>query len=351
MAALSRGTMLGSYEILDRIGAGGMGEVYRARDRKLGREVGVKTLPDAFAHDAERVARFEREAQLLAALNHPNIAIIYELKEVNGSKYLILELVEGDTLGERIVKGPLPIEEVLDIAAQIAQALEAAHEKGIIHRDLKPANVKITPQGRVKVLDFGLAKIHESGNQPQDSSNSPTLSAMQTAGGMIMGTAAYMSPEQARGKSVDPRADVWAFGCVLYELLTGRQAFPNGETVSDTIAGILAREPDWNALPVGTPQTIRRLLERCVRKDVRDRLRDIGDARIEIQEARSERAAPPVAPATLAPSRRREYVLGAVALLALTAGVAVWYSRPEPSKQVMRLNMDVSPADALTALT
>src|SRR2546426_5141047 len=193
--SLSRGTLLGGYEILDRIGAGGMGEVYRARDRKLGREVGVKTLPEPLAHDPERLARFEREAQLLAALNHENIASIYELKEVDASKYLILELVEGDTLGERITNGPLPIDETLDIATQIAQGLEAAHEKGIVHRDLKPANVKITPQGRVKVLDFGLAKIYESGNQPQDLSNSPTLSALQTAGGMIMGTAAYMSPE------------------------------------------------------------------------------------------------------------------------------------------------------------
>ena len=214
--ALTRGTQLDSYEILEPLGAGGMGEVYRGRDRKLGREVAVKALPDAFAHDADRVARFEREAQVLASLNHPNIAVIHELKEVDGARYLIIELVEGETLAEHIARGPIPVDEAILIARQIAEALEAAHDRGIVHRDLKPANVKLTPEGRVKVLDFGLAKIHEPSGSSQNLSRSPSLSGMNlTAGGMILGTAAYMSPEQARGKTVDRRADVWAFGCVL----------------------------------------------------------------------------------------------------------------------------------------
>ena len=230
---------IGSCEILDPLGTGGMGEVWRGRDTKLGRDVAVKALPDVFAHDAERMERFEREAQVLAALNHPNLAIIHELKEVDGSKYLILELVEGETLAECIERGPVPIKDALEIAAQIAGAMAAAHDKGIVHRDLKPANVKITPEGRVKVLDFGLAKIYEPVEGSQNLSNSPTFIGGQTSDGMILGTAAYMSLEQARGKEVDRRADVWAFGCVFYEMLMGRQAFPNGETISDTLAGIL----------------------------------------------------------------------------------------------------------------
>jgi Tol biopolymer transport system component len=329
---------LGSCEILGEIGRGGMGEVYRGRDTKLGRDVAVKALPDAFAHDAERLARFEREAQVLASLNHPNIAIIYELKEVGPSKYLIMELVEGDTLAERIRRGSLPIEEALDVAQQIADALEAAHEKGVVHRDLKLANVMTTPEGRVKVLDFGLAKIHTPDDPEQDFSNSPTLSAMQTARGVILGTAAYMSPEQARGKKVDPRADVWAFGCVLYEMLTGRQAFPNGETISDTIAGILAREPDWQALPPGTPPKIRTLLESCLRKDERRRLRDIAYARIEIEEARSERARPlAAAPAGLrGPSRFAWALLPMAALLVLAVAVSVflYFRAPQAQEEI-----------------
>jgi Tol biopolymer transport system component len=319
---LSRGTQLGSCEILELLGTGGMGEVYRGRDTRLGRDVAIKALPAAFAQDRERLARFEREAQVLAALNHPSLAVIHELKEFNGAKYLILELVEGETLAERIARGPLPLAEALALARQIAQAMEAAHEKGIVHRDLKPSNIKITPEGRLKVLDFGLAKFYLPDSASSSLSQSPTLSAMPpTGGGVILGTAAYMSPEQARGRSVDRRADIWAFGCVLYEMLTGKQVFPNGETITDTLAGILAREPDLQALPAGTPARIRALLERCLRKDERRRLRDIGNARLELEETgnESETAAP-----AAAPSRRREFALAAAALIffAATAGIA-----------------------------
>jgi Tol biopolymer transport system component len=312
--ALARGAKLGSCEILDPIGAGGMGQVYRGRDTRLGRDVAVKTLPDEFAKDPEWLARFEREAQALAALNHPNIAIIHDLKEAGGFQYLILELVEGDTLADRIASGPIPVDEVLAIARQIAEALEAAHEKGIVHRDMKPANVKVTPEGRVKVLDFGLAKIYEPRGASQSRSNSPTLSIMQTGDGMILGTAAYMSPEQARGKNVDRRTDIWGFGCVLYEMLTGHQAFPNGETVADTLVGVLSREPDWQALPSATPAKIRALLERCLRKDPRRRLPDIAGARIEIEESDSESTVRAPA-ATAQASRTWHYVWVTLALV------------------------------------
>lgn len=313
---------VGSCEILGPLGAGGMGEVWRGRDTKLGREVAIKALPDEFARDAERLARVEREAQALAALNHPNLAIIHELKEVEGSKYLILELVEGETLAERIERGPVPVKDALDIALQIARAVQAAHDKGIVHRDLKPANVKITPEGRVKVLDFGLAKIDETQSASVSQSFSPTFSAGQTGAGMILGTAAYMSPEQARGKEVDRRTDVWAFGCVVYEMLTGRQPFPNGETLSDTLAGILVHEPDWQALPSATPPKVRALVERCLRKDVRRRVRDLGDTRVTLEEARSEADSIAAAAVPLT-SRRREVTLGAIALVFLLATAAL----------------------------
>src|ERR1700739_1455089 len=222
---VTTGSKLGSYEILSAIGAGGMGEVYQAHDTKLGRDGAIKVLPGAFAHDPERLSRFQREAKMLAALNHPNIATIHGLEQSNGTSYLVMELVSGETLAERVKKeGPVPIEEALKIAVQIAEALEAAHEKGILHRDLKPANVKVTPEGKVKVLDFGLAKAFAGDGVNEDPSNSPTLSVAATMHGVILGTAAYMSPEQARGKSVDKRTDIWAFGCVLYELITGRAA-------------------------------------------------------------------------------------------------------------------------------
>ncbi len=357
--ALSPGTKIDYYEIIEEIGSGGMGEVYRARDTKLSRDVAIKALPTAYAFDTERLARFEREAQALASLNHPNIAVIHELKEVDGSKYLILELVEGKTLGETIYAqsasslprptsgsgpkstgGALSIDRALEIASQIAAALEAAHEKGIVHRDLKPANVKITPEGRVKVLDFGLAKLLPAGTAgPVDQSRSPTLSAGQTMRGMILGTAAYMSPEQARGKEVDRRADVWAFGCVLYEMLTGRQTFPQGDTLSDTLAGILAREPDWQALPADTPPRIKSLLERCLRKDERRRWGGMADVGYEIEEARKERETSTIQPDSVLLARRRRLILNALALLFLLITVAggLWLLfSPKPEEQALR---------------
>ena len=244
---MTPGTQLGSYEILSPLGKGGMGEVWRARDQKLGREVAIKTLPEEFAQDEERLARFEREAKLLASLNHPNIAAIYGLEEHEGTRFLVLELVEGDTLAERLKRGAIPVEESLKLALQIAEALEAAHEKGVIHRDLKPANIKVTPDDKVNVLDFGLAKAF-AGDSNVDLSQSPTISAAATQQGIILGTAAYMSPEQARGLEVDKRADVWAFGCVLYEMLTGRQVFA-GDDVSLTLARVLERRPEFKSLP------------------------------------------------------------------------------------------------------
>jgi serine/threonine protein kinase len=276
------GQQLGSYKIVSLLGAGGMGEVYQARDAKLERDVAIKVLPAAFVHDAERLARFQREARMLAALNHPHIATIHGLEQFDGVHYLVMELVLGHTLAERISAGALKIEEALKFAGQIAEALEAAHEKGVIHRDLKPANVKVTPEGRVKVLDFGLAKAF-AGDDELDLSNASTLITMGTEEGRILGTPAYMSPEQARGKAVDKRTDIWAFGIVLYELLTGKRAF-RGETPSDTLAAVLEREPDWQVLPPATPPKIRDLLRRCMQKDSQHRLRDIGDARLEIEE-------------------------------------------------------------------
>src|SRR5258708_5289971 len=289
--ALVAGTKLGSYEVLAQIGAGGMGEVYLAHDTKLGRDVAIKVLPEAFAHDPSRMLRFQREAKMLASLNHPNIATIHGLEQSGGTSCLVMELVSGETLAERVKAGPLPIEEALKIAVQIAEALEAAHEKNIIHRDLKPANVKVTPEGKVKVLDFGLAKAFEGDAANDDPSNSPTLSRAATMQGVILGTAAYMSPEQARGKTCDKRTDIWAFGCVLYELLTGKPTF-HGEDVTDILAAVVRAEPDWQALPAATPLKVRDLLRRCLQKDKNLRFRDAGDARIEIHEALT---APPTA--------------------------------------------------------
>jgi eukaryotic-like serine/threonine-protein kinase len=308
--ALEIGTMVAHYRLAGKIGEGGMGEVYRARDTKLQRDVALKILPQAMARDAERMARFEREAQVLASLNHPNIAAIHGLEESNGIRALVMELVEGETLAEKIVgEGPalsdlrspmdsigvqksdprepggLPYRDILPIARQIAEALEYAHERGVIHRDLKPANVKITPEGTVKVLDFGLAKvlIPQDSTNALDPANSPTLSMTTTEKGMILGTAAYMSPEQARGQRVDRRCDIWAFGCVLFEMLSGRKAF-EGETLSDVLAAVITKEPDWAALPETAPPSIQRLVRRCLVKDAKQRLRDIGEARITIEE-------------------------------------------------------------------
>ena len=272
------GTTLGHYRILDKLGAGGMGEVYRARDTRLNRDVALKCLPAGFAQDPERLTRFQREAQVLAQLSHPNIAAIYGLEEFDGQPYLVLEHVPGETL-----QGPLPVEEAMELATQIAAALEEAHSKGIIHRDLKPANIKITPEGKVKVLDFGLAKAFGDGAAEGDPMRSPTLSALATRMGTILGTASYMSPEQARGKVLDKRTDVWSFGCVLYEILTGQQVF-GGDNVTDILAGVVGRDPDWSKLPAGTPRVVHRLLRLCLEKDPGRRLRDIGDAWIATEE-------------------------------------------------------------------
>jgi Tol biopolymer transport system component/tRNA A-37 threonylcarbamoyl transferase component Bud32 len=279
---LQAGSKLGPYEILTPLGHGGMGEVYRARDSKLQREVAIKVLPEHLARDADRLDRLRREAQLLAALNNPHIAHIHGLEDESGAPALVLELVEGSTLAERITDGPLPFSESIEIARQIADALEAAHEKGIIHRDLKPANVKITPDGTVKVLDFGLAKAVSSDQPGRDLS---MVTTANTEAGVVLGTAAYMSPEQARGRPVDKRTDIWAFGCVLFEMLSGHRPFA-GDTLSDTIAGILTREPDWRCLPSDLPANIAVLLRRCLEKDNKRRLRDIGDARIELEDGK-----------------------------------------------------------------
>lgn len=283
--AIPTGQRLGSYEITGGIGAGGMGEVYQARDTKLGRNVAIKVLPEAFAHDPERLSRFQREAKILASLNQPNIAAIYGLEENAGTSYLVMEFVPGETLAERIKRGgAIPQDEALTIARQMAEALEAAHEKGIIHRDLKPANVKVTPDGKVKVLDFGLAKAFADDASNQDIANSPTMSGAATMQGVILGTAAYMSPEQARGKAVDKRADVWAFGVVLYEMLTGEQLFA-GETVSDTLAAVLRSEPDYARVPA----RMQRLLRWCLEKDPKKRLRDVADGLAIVEEGPDEK--------------------------------------------------------------
>ena len=282
---LSPGSLLGIYEIIAPIGAGGMGEVYRARDTKLEREVAIKILPEDIAHDPERLARFKREAQLLASLNQPNIAGIHGLEEHEETLFLALELVEGEDLSERLKRGPIPVDEALDIARQVADALEAAHEKGIIHRDPKPPNIKLTPDGNVKVLDFGLAKALDSNERSSpELSNSPTMARDATRAGVILGTASYMSPEQARGKVVDKRTDIWAFGCVLYEMLTGHKVF-QGEDVKLTLAEVVKAEPRWNDLPSEISPSVKTTLERCLKKDPKARIRDIGDARLALEGA------------------------------------------------------------------
>jgi serine/threonine-protein kinase len=281
------GQTLSHYRLIEKIGEGGMGVVWKAVDTTLDREVAIKVLPDALSQDAERLARFEREAKLLASLNHPNIATIHGLEQAEGLRFLVMELVEGEDLARRVQRGPIPMEEALPLAKQLADALEAAHEQGVVHRDLKPQNVKLTPDGKVKVLDFGLAKAFgpDTGDPTASPTMSPTAtSAGSTALGVILGTAAYMSPEQAKGKLVDRRADIWAFGVVLQEMLTGRALF-HGESVSETLAAVLMSEPDLASLPANTPPKVRRLIERCLRKDPQSRLRDIGDARVVIEEA------------------------------------------------------------------
>ena len=346
------GKKISHYSVTEKLGAGGMGEVYRATDTKLNRDVALKVLPEEFARDADRMARFKREAQVLASLNHPNIASIYGLEESDGIRCLVLELVEGPTLAERIAAGPLPAEEALNIARQIAEALEAAHEKGIIHRDLKPANVKVTPEGTVKVLDFGLAKALEGESAEQDVANSPTLSVAATQAGVILGTAAYMSPEQARGQAVDKRADIWAFGVVLYEMLTGKQTF-QGETISDVLAHVLTKEPEWDALPADVPPPIRKLLRRCLTRERKQRLQAIGEARIAIEEYAADPAASVMmSGAALAgpqPAWRRALpwvLLGAMTLIAALALLTLWRGG-ETKRGLIRLSANVSGEEPL----
>src|SRR6516225_2363683 len=283
---LTIGSQLGSHEITALLGKGGMGEVYRARDLKLKREVAIKILPDEFARDSDRVSRFQREAEVLASLNHPGIATIYDLQEASGLRYLVLELVEGDTLADRLKRSAFSLEEALNVAKSICEALEAAHEKGIVHRDLKPANVKITSDGKTKVLDFGLAKAIEAGPASAVLSNSPTMLS-GTMGGHIIGTAAYMSPEQAKGRPVDRRTDIFAFGCVLFEMLSGRPAF-DGEDVMEILAQVVTREPDWDQLPASVPKRLRELLRLCLQKDTKKRRRDAGDLILDIDHIMAE---------------------------------------------------------------
>jgi len=329
------GRTLGHYRIVEKIGEGGMGEVYRALDERLDRDVAVKVLPEAVAEDVQRLARFEREAKLLASLSHQNVATLHGLEVHDGQRFLVMELAEGETLADRIKKGPIVVEDALEIARQIAEGLEAAHEYGIIHRDLKPANVMVSPEGKVKVLDFGLAKAFEPEGVDPDQSRSPTLTARATQMGVILGTAAYMSPEQARGMPVDKRADVWAFGCVLYEMLTGRRPF-SGSDVTETLAAVLRDDPDWETLPEPTPRPIRRLLLRCLEKSPARRLRDLGDARLDLEEVSAEddgREAEPAGARAGAqtPGGRRILIGSAVlAAAALGAGVTAMVLNTDP---------------------
>ena len=347
--SLAPGSRLGPYEIVGLIGAGGMGEVYRARDGKLTRDVALKILPPVFARDPERLARFTREANLLASLNHPNIAAIYGFESSDHSPALVLEMVEGPTLADRIERGAIPLEDALPIARQIAEALEAAHAQGIVHRDLKPANIKVRSDGTVKVLDFGLAKAMSVDSSPAVVAASPTItSPAATAMGTIMGTAAYMSPEQARGRAVDKRSDIWAFGAVLYEMLTGRRAF-DGEDVSDSLANILKREPEWSALPAGTPPAIERVLRRCLTKNPRFRTHDVADVRIELDarpaaEAADAHVAAGARSGAMKSLERMAWV-GVALALAAVAGVTWWRGRaPEPVTQPV-LRFQIPPPD------
>jgi serine/threonine protein kinase len=341
--ALSAGTRIGVYEIVALLGAGGMGEVYRARDTKLGRDVALKIVLPPFTADADRVARFKREARLLASLNHPHIGAIYGFEDTGNVPALVLELVEGDRLDYRVRRGPLPLPEALAVAQQIADALDAAHGAGIIHRDLKPSNIKITPDGVVKVLDFGLGKALAADGPASDLSKPPTLTAGGTIEGVILGTAAYMSPEQARGQPVDKRTDIWAFGCVIFEMLTGSPAFAR-ETLTDTIAAVVGAEPEWKSLPADTPGSIRRLLTRCLQKDARRRLHDVADARIELEDTMATHAEPAPVPTSRRWSR---LALSALSLGIATALVFLWAARDRFGRPA-----EPSPPDArVTRLT
>ncbi len=345
---LSAGTRLGPYEIVGAIGAGGMGEVYRARDARLGRDVAIKVLPETFARDAEKLSRFQREAKMLASLNHPNIAAIYGFEDSGNVHALVMELVEGPTLAGRIARGAIPIDEALPIAKQIAEGVEYAHERGIIHRDLKPANIKIGNNDAVKILDFGLAKALDADASQGDISSSPTITHMATQAGIILGTAAYMSPEQAKGKAVDRRTDIWAFGCVFYEMLTGKMAF-SGESITETLAAVIREEPDWSLLPANTPPAIRSLLARCLKKDPRQRLQSIGDARIAIEEVLSGAPAQTESASPVAERTTRGNVIAwsaAILFAVVAAGLGIWIAtRPHAEEQPQVLAYIPPPVD------
>jgi serine/threonine protein kinase len=342
------GKTLVHYEITAQIGKGGMGEVYQAKDTKLGREVAIKVLPEEFALDKDRLARFQREAKLLASLNHPNIAAIHGLEESEGIHFLVMELIEGDTLRDRIKSGPIPVEEALKLALQMAEALEAAHEKGVIHRDLKPANIKVTTDGKVKILDFGLAKAYAGDQENISPMDSPTISAAATQQGVILGTAAYMSPEQARGKPVDKRADIWAFGVVLYEMLTGKTAF-QGEDVSETLASVIKGDSNLSLLPANIHPRIREVITRCLQKDMRKRYSSMGDARYEIEQALSDPSGVFVQPSIITKPKKKLQLgiplVAAITILGIIiAGVAIWYLKPAPPpepKRVMRFSYEL----------
>jgi serine/threonine protein kinase len=339
------GKSLAHYEITAEIGKGGMGEVYLAQDTKLGRDVAIKVLPHEFAKDADRVARFQREAKLLASLNHPNIAAIYGLEKSDDTHFLVMELIEGDTLADRIKAGPLPVEESLKLALQIAEALEAAHEKGVIHRDLKPANIKVTPDNKVKVLDFGLAKAYAGAPEDMNLSNSPTLTDAATRQGVILGTAAYMSPEQARGKPVDKRTDIWAFGCALYEMLTGRVAF-QGEDVSEILASVIKGDVKLDLLPANIHQRVREVITRCLQGDLKRRYSSITDARYEIEQALSDPDGVLVQPITSIRPRKKlrlglPWIAAAILVVALIVGAAVWKLKPTEPRHVMRFDYEL----------
>ncbi|MEJ2190252.1 MAG: protein kinase, partial [Acidobacteriota bacterium] len=343
------GATISHFRITEKLGEGGMGEVWAAEDVRLGREVALKLLPENFAEDAERHARFEREAKVLASMNHPNIATLYGLEHLDDRHALVMELVEGEGLDERIERGPLPTDEALSIALQVAEALEAAHENGIVHRDLKPANVMIRSDGTVKVLDFGLAKAWEEQAADGSLSLSPTITSNQSKAGVILGTAAYMSPEQARGKSVDKRADIWAFGVVLFEMLTGRRLF-EGEMVTDVLANVLKQEVDWDLLPEETPPRLRRLLDRCLERQPKERIRDIGDVRWHLAETLrtgDEPDQPLAGTETALPSRHRVAIgwVAGVVIGSLAAVLAWWVLQPAGEAQRTIRSQIVAPEE------
>ncbi len=345
------GRKIAHYEVLAKIGEGGMGEVYRARDTRLGREVALKVLPPAFAKDPERLARFRREAKLLASLQHTHIAALHGLEEVGSEVFLAMELVEGEDLSARLTRGPLDLDDALELARHFAEGLEAAHEQNIVHRDLKPANLKITPDGQLKILDFGLARAYlGDGGEGEDLEQSPTITAALTAQGMILGTAAYMSPEQARGRRVDQRTDIWAFGAILFEMVSGQRVF-TGETISDTMAAVLRADPPWEALPADIPSGVRRLIERCLERDARRRLRDIGEARVRLERWRDDPASADETtsgslsgPTPIIQDRRAVcswFPWGLVATAVLIIGVMGWRLESRPAAQLPMMELKI----------